>query len=542
MKIVCLVLPRTVRAKLAAATLGGLLLVLLMALLLVAITHSAYHVVRKTHVSYDRVYRFSLLHAAAEHAHTLMYASIRDASMEPALKDAVADFRAALKSVEELPQRSEREQRVAGVIRQQGRDLLDLLTRGPAIVRAADEQWRLKGSRAAMQEIQAQSLPYFTLLGTIAAEMHDGEPRISTAAGAVLAQQRQATYIAAAGVTLSCLFSVAVFITLVTRLGHGLQQLSRGAQAFRAGHLDHRVQITGDDEFSQLANVLNSMAQETSEKHRGIEEARANLEQAVTERTAQLKSANVALATADERRRLFLAEASHELRIPLTIIRGEAQLALRASPDIAPEVNDALTRILDQTQDLTRLLDDLFLIARAEAGGLQLDLATLDVCDLVRRVAQDFATLACDTGARIDALADGTLPVRADARRVRQALAALIDNALRHTREGVHILVEAREESSDVMLAVEDNGPGLEWDDADALFGHFRRGRQRGEGSGLGLSVVRALAEVHGGCARLERGAQGGVRAMLLLPKRLPKDNDRDAPVAAGDQRSRVNV
>lgn len=518
MKTVRLFLPTTVRTKLAATAIGGLVLVLLMATLLVATTRSAYEVVKKTHDSYDRVYRFSLLHAAAEHAHTLMYASIRDPAMQPALRHAIVDFRAALKSVEDLPQTSEREKRVAGVIVQQGGDLLELLTRGRAIVSAADEQWHLNGSRAAMQKIQEQSLPYFTFLGTIEAEVHDGEPRISAAMATVISQQRRATYIAIGGVTLSTVFSIAVFTILLTRLSRGLQRLSRGAQAFRVGDLDHRVHIAGHDEFAQLANVLNLMAQEISEKHRVIEEARANLEQAVTERTAQLKSANIALARMDERRRLFLAEASHELRIPLTIIRGEAQLALRAH-EMSPDISDALTRILNQTQDLTRLLGDLFLIARAEAGGLRLDLSTLDVCDLVHRVTQDFATLACTIGARIEASAEGSMPIRADAGRLRQALAALIDNALRHTRRGVHILVEVRDEPPHVLLAVEDDGPGIDMESADTLFGHFRRGRQRGEGSGLGLSVVRALAEAHGGKALLERGARGGVRAVLLLPK-----------------------
>src|SRR6185312_15240441 len=98
----------------------------------------------------------------------------------------------------------------------------------------------------------------------------------------------------------------------------------------------------------------------------------------------------------------FLADASHELRIPLTIIRGEAQVAVRAglqgTQDVAAEVFE---RILAQTRILTRLLDDLFLIARAEAGGLRLNLCTTDLSELVRRIAHDFSTIACESGATV---------------------------------------------------------------------------------------------------------------------------------------------
>ncbi|MEJ0038025.1 MAG: HAMP domain-containing sensor histidine kinase [Gammaproteobacteria bacterium] len=261
------------------------------------------------------------------------------------------------------------------------------------------------------------------------------------------------------------------------------------------------------------------MAQEISEKQQALEESRAGLERAVAARTAQLERANSALSEEHERRRTFLADASHELRMPLTIIRGETQVALRAGLQGSPDLTEVFERILEQTRVLTRVFDDLFLIARAEAGGLRLNLCAVELGELVRRVAHDFSTIACESGATVHAEAGCGLAARVDPDRVRQALAALIDNALRHAGSGVCVRVEARATEDWITITVTDNGPGIESGMATELFGRFRRGHTRSDGSGLGLTVVRALAEAHGGSASLGNAEQGGAQATLRLPR-----------------------
>ncbi|MGH8260186.1 MAG: sensor histidine kinase, partial [Steroidobacteraceae bacterium] len=196
-----------------------------------------------------------------------------------------------------------------------------------------------------------------------------------------------------------------------------------------------------------------------------------------------------------------------------------AQVALRAGDRGSPDATEALGRILEQTRVLTRLLDDLFLIARAEAGGLRLNLRPVDLGELVLRVAHDLSTLACESGATVRADTQGGLVARIDPDRVRQALAALIDNALRHTQPGVTIRVGAQSEGDWVTVSVVDDGPGIDPAAAAELFGRFRRGPTRGDGSGLGLTVVRALAEAHGGTASLSNAENGGARAILRLPR-----------------------
>jgi signal transduction histidine kinase len=141
------------------------------------------------------------------------------------------------------------------------------------------------------------------------------------------------------------------------------------------------------------------------------------------------------------------------------------------------------------------------------------------VNELVAHLAQDFSTLAFEFGASVRAEVAGPLTATIDAGRVRQALSALIDNALRHTRKGVAVTLMTQLEGDVVHIRVDDDGPGIPESEAQNLFGRFRRGATRGEGSGLGLTVVRALAQAHGGTASLRRSKAGGVSAVLSLPR-----------------------
>ncbi|MGH8220457.1 MAG: ATP-binding protein, partial [Steroidobacteraceae bacterium] len=393
-----------------------------------------------------------------------------------------------------------------------------LFSQGEQTVHAVDEAWRTRGSRAALEEVQVRSEPYRVFADRVSREVERDDLQVSTATSRALAG-RAVQNAALVGLALAFALSVAVFVLLLTRLGPGLKRLALAARAFGSGELTHRIHLAGRDELAQLAAVFNSMAQELSDKQQALQDHRAGLERAVASRTAALERANAALSAEDERRRTFLADASHELRMPLTIIRGEAQVALRAGDQCAPDATEALERILEQTRVLTRLLDDLFLIARAEAGGLRLNLRTADLGELVLRVAHDFSTIACEAGATVRADARGGLLATIDPDRVRQALAALIDNALRHTRTGVNVRVEARPDEQWITVSVSDDGPGIDSAAAADLFGRFRRGRTRSDGSGLGLTVVRALAEAHGGTASLGNGEHGGACAILKLPR-----------------------
>lgn len=529
----------TLRAKLAATAAAGFVLTGLMTVLVLETTQAAREVVEQAQASHDRMRVFARLQSTGSRLQRINYEHARDANAQSAaqLGAARADFVAALEALRAIPQPTPHERVLVETVEREGQAVLGLFAHGQDIVKAVDEAWRTGGSHAALEEVQQRSEPYRVFAETVSREVERGDQQVSIATSRVLSRQRTVQLAALVGLALAFGLSIAVFALLLTRLGPGLKRLELAARAFGSGQLGHRICLSGGDELAQLAGVFNSMAREISEKQQALQESRAGLERAVAARTAELERANSALSAEDERRRTFLADASHELRMPLTIVRGEAQVALRAGLQGPQDVAEVFERILGQTRVLTRLLDDLFLIARAEAGGLRLNLCTLDLGELVRRVAHDFSTIACESGATVHVEASSGLSARVDPDRVRQALAALIDNALRHTRTGVCVRVDARATGDWITITVTDNGPGIDSGMATELFGRFRRGRTRGDGSGLGLTVVRALAEAHGGTASLGNADHGGARATLRLPRDVESVTETaDAPIASAGE------
>lgn len=513
-------IPKSLRARLAILAVAGLVLTGLLAVLLLQTSHAAYDVVRRAHESHERMRAFSRLAYAGDRLQTVTYDAVRsgDPKSYRPQQAARAEFIAALAGVGALPAADARQRRVAAAVHQQGERVLALFSEGSEIVRRVDAQWRTAGSRAALREVQDLSRPYVLFNRTVTGEITAGDAQIGDATRRSLSLQRLVSAAALISLVLGLALSAAIFLVLLTRLGPGLKRLEQGALAFGRGDLGHRIGLSGDDELKQLSTLFDSMAQQLAEKQAALREVTTGLERAVAARTAELEQANAALSAEDERLRAFLADVSHELRTPLTIIRGEVQVALRAQDRMAVDPADVYERILQQTRGLSRLVNDLFLIARAEAGGLRLDLQEVDVSRLAVGVAHDFSTLACEQGATVRARPSPPVFALCDPDRVRQALAALIDNALRHTRPEVNILVETAEEAGSVLLKVSDDGPGIDPSIAGALFGRFRRGATRGEGSGLGLTVVRALALAQGGDAWLDSAATGGARAVVRLP------------------------
>jgi two-component system, OmpR family, sensor kinase len=217
-----------------------------------------------------------------------------------------------------------------------------------------------------------------------------------------------------------------------------------------------------------------------------------------------------------EHERRFVADASHELRTPLALLKAELDLALRR-PRSREELQRALASAADETDRLTRLAEDLLLIARADQGRLPIRPERMHAHEALERVRTRF-TARADSLGRTLALADDDPELVADPGRLEQALGNLVDNALEHG--GGAVTLGALERDGFVELYVADNGAGVPPEFVARAFDRFSRpddGRSS-RGIGLGLSIVELIARAHGGEAGVRNRPSGGTEIWITLP------------------------
>ena len=224
------------------------------------------------------------------------------------------------------------------------------------------------------------------------------------------------------------------------------------------------------------------------------------------------------LEAAVEHERRFVADASHELRTPLALLRAELELALR-HPRSRSELEAAIRSAAVETERLTRLAEDLLLIARGDEGKLPIRREPVRSIDLLERVRDRFAMRAVSLGRSLDVVDGADVELDADPARLEQALGNLVDNALEHANGEVSLRAEAVD--GVVALHVEDDGPGLPPGFTHRAFDRFSRGDEarEGGGAGLGLAIVQLIARAHGGTAHLEASPGGGSDAYIVIPR-----------------------
>ncbi len=225
------------------------------------------------------------------------------------------------------------------------------------------------------------------------------------------------------------------------------------------------------------------------------------------------------------RRRLF-QDAAHELKTPLTVIDATTTAILDG---VYEHDHRHLETIRAQSQLLSRIVDDLRTVSLAEAGRLPLDRVRLDAGEIVRETVTAFGSAAGLADVTLTAEVDeGPLTVVADRQRLGQMLGALTDNAIRHTPPAGHVTIEASVAGANVELAVRDDGPGIPPQDLPNVFERFYRvdpgSRQDAGTSGLGLSIVRALATAQDATADVQNVAPHGARFVLRFPRAAAED------------------
>jgi signal transduction histidine kinase len=221
-----------------------------------------------------------------------------------------------------------------------------------------------------------------------------------------------------------------------------------------------------------------------------------------------------------ERQRTFIADASHELKTPLTLIRANTEVLQRGLAN--PEDRELADDVLAETDRMSEALSDLLLVARLDAGKLAIDDKVFDLATIISGAVDRFETRAASGGLRIEVLAPEELIVRGDPARTEQILTVLLDNALRHTSKGGSITVTARRTDGSVEAVVEDSGPGIAPEHLPRVFERFYRAdaaRQRNDGgTGLGLAIARDLARAQRGDLKAGNAKGGGAAFTLRLP------------------------
>ncbi len=345
------------------------------------------------------------------------------------------------------------------------------------------------------------------------------------------AEFRSMVAVLAAGILGVMLLATALAATVYRRtVVRPLADLVDGADAYRRGSYDRQIAPRGAMELRHLAVTLSDMAAEIAARERDLRLDARTQEQRVNERTSELQQILTRFEQAEASRRQMMADVSHELRTPLTIIQGEADIALRTAMSDPGQASESFSRIRDAARHSNRIVDDLLLVAREEAGQLRLDLRNVDL-DAALVEAAGLAQ------SRVEVLRLGRpAPARVDPVRLRQCLLAVMNNALRYGGRSVRGWVEPGGEGFSIVI--EDDGPGMSDAEKDQAFHRFFRGSGAQsigvEGTGLGLPIVRSIMAAHGGSVDLSDRAGGGLVVRLSFVAGL-----REVPLQIADALSR---
>lgn len=301
-----------------------------------------------------------------------------------------------------------------------------------------------------------------------------------------------------------------------------IARLSAGAVAIGEGDLSFRVGPLGSDELGRLAHRFDAMAARIEDQQNLLIAARTNLESEVTARTTELQQANQALVERDRSRVRFLADVSHELRTPLTVLRGEAEVTLRGKSTGLADYREALERIVEQSDEMGRLIDDLLTLARSETDEIRFERLPLDLGELVGEAVREARILGRARGVRIELAAKGELAVKGDPQRMKQILLIVLDNAVKYSARGGKVDVTTDTADNTAVLRVRNTCGAINAEELPRLFDRFYRGRDAAmtgaAGSGLGLAIARWLVEKQDGTIALACEGTDAIRVDIGFP------------------------
>jgi heavy metal sensor kinase len=290
-------------------------------------------------------------------------------------------------------------------------------------------------------------------------------------------------------VPLGLLVAGAGGVLLAGRALKPVEEIARTARAIEETDLSGRVPVKTRDELGRLGGIINAMI--------------ARLEQAF------------------KRQKEFTADASHELRTPLSVIQAESTLALQRTRS-PQEYQAALESIAAEAEHMTKIIDQLLVLARFDSGAQHAAFQDVSLDGVVREVAEDMDLLSREKGLELEVKLDGPLHVRGDPGLLRRLFINLIDNAVRYTPPGGKVLVSSEAQDHQAVVSVADTGIGISPEHLPRIFERFYRvdkARSRSEGgSGLGLAICKQVVELHGGRIEVKSAEGQGSTFTVLLP------------------------
>lgn len=341
----------------------------------------------------------------------------------------------------------------------------------------------------------------------------------ATAAVAAFRDRLEVYSLAATTVLVLAIFGAA---TLAYRfLMRPLRILESGSGQLAEGNIAHRIEALGPPELRRLASSLNNMAERLQAQQAELRDSNERLEETVADRTVELAEKAERLQTIDKSRRLFFAKVGHELKTPLSVLIGETDVALGSPTANEAEYREALEHIRAQGDQLQRRMADLLALARSEDGRLQMQREVVDLIDLCRDTLEATRGFARVNDVRLRLQAGATeLAARVDPDRLRQALSALIDNAIKFSPAGADVDLFVKTSTDGVRLEVADCGPGVPDEDLPRLTEAYYQGAANParSGTGLGLAVAQWIAEQHDGSVHARPRAPSGLIVTLELP------------------------
>lgn len=301
------------------------------------------------------------------------------------------------------------------------------------------------------------------------------------------------------------LLGVVLLISLVTglfvfsNLTSRLDRIKKTVKGFERGQLNERIEVTGNDELSELSICFNRMADTLVDNMKEIQKT-------------------------DRLRRELVANVSHDLRSPIASIQGYLETIQMKGESISnEELNSYFNTVLKNTQKLNRLIDDLFDLSKLDAEEVTPNLENTSMAELIQDLVQQFKPIAEKKGVLLEAIfpKNPNALIEADINLMNRALTNLIDNAIQHTPEGGKVTIGSIKSGKDLVLEITDTGNGIPEEDLPHIFDRFYqadKSRSEKQGAGLGLAIAQKIFQLHGAKVMVSSTENQGTTFSVAIP------------------------